>query len=1068
MTKVLNIALDDRRTGAGASGRLLHEALLQRGVDSELWVFHKTSHVCRVFAFSAKQKIPLLRAKEVAEMLQGRSAASFDVIHIHGLGMHVPVRLLPSLLGHHLLWSLDGCAPYTAGCSHTAHCNQWVADAGESCSHCPIYAAKAELQQRQAESYRIKRDIYGKLPLEFLCANDWQKEQLARSIVKGKEARVWAGLVDTEALQPGNRQLARRILGIPENAFVVLLPTDIAEAQEQVLEYVRTVLQGIRPRYRGYMVLLHQGKKPLTGEWAVDERRELGSSLAPDVLGTYYRAADLQLYFSGVDSVYRPVIEAGACALPSVIFAIGAVATVLKEDTGFVIASFDEEALSALLLEGMRTPEKLAAKGMGFYTAWQQGNALEEYLKLYTDGTAGPVLPAAEDFSAVFTSGREAVREYLLKRGQEWDEQKEDTPRQKWDKKRQRHIFMDRFCRQWLEVQDPKSLTGIWDLVDVWLAVRSPQADEEFGTQEELNVHLDFCRNLREFLVRYFQATSLTQFRKLPAPCINPLAKLWYFVFLNTMAAINRAAADFDCPQEIQTEERATGYPLIFIRSMFTPYVEQKLNMHIDHVLKTNLPPALRIVTVLWLTTAPFFGGTPAQRQAVLDSIEELNRFMIKQPEFASGGLRQLFMDKTMVSLWRLSYLGGNNIKALRAYGDYLQSLAKQQYKMYTKVIRPRHRTAGEPLRIGYISTNFRQQAVAQYMANRIKYHDKARFWVKTFYLADNDGDQMTTDIKGWSEAFERLSPTGRDAFPNIARAVRESDLDLLIYGDIGMNNVTYLLGAMRLAPVQAVLVGHGTTTGLTTIDYYVSGDHEPKNAQEHYTEHVVRLPNAGVAQLPPQQSERTLTRAEFGVPEDAVLLISCANGLKHVAERDQLLADILVKAPNAHILLKPFMSPSLADGKFNKRLAAVMDKAGVSDRLHIIPPLPHSGDLMALIKLADVQLDTYPYGGWTTNLEALYYHLPIVTQAGDLARNRWGMGLLGAMGITEGIAHDEAEYVDWAVRFAQDAELRQRVVARITEQAPKVLFNGEAAQPSYEAALLKMIEDKEKKLKKK
>ena len=142
-------------------------------------------------------------------------------------------------------------------------------------------------------------------------------------------------------------------------------------------------------------------------------------------------------------------------------------------------------------------------------------------------------------------------------------------------------------------------------------------------------------------------------------------------------------------------------------------------------------------------------------------------------------------------------------------------------------------------------------------------------------------------------------------------------------------------------------------------------------------------------------------------------------------------------------------------------------EPAGVAYRLKIIPPLADSGDLMALLMLADVQLDTYPYGGWTTNLEALYYHLPIVTQQGDMARSRWGAGLLQAMGITEGIAHSDQEYVDWAVRFAQDASLRKTLSDKITQRAPQVLFNGEAAQPSYEAALQQMVVKKEKALRK-
>jgi predicted O-linked N-acetylglucosamine transferase (SPINDLY family) len=352
-------------------------------------------------------------------------------------------------------------------------------------------------------------------------------------------------------------------------------------------------------------------------------------------------------------------------------------------------------------------------------------------------------------------------------------------------------------------------------------------------------------------------------------------------------------------------------------------------------------------------------------------------------------------------------------------------------------------------------------------MANRLKYHDRKSFFVKTFILEKNPADAMTEKIREWSDESIALPVKNFSVLPVAAKAIRESNLDLVIYGDIGMDNITYQLGAMHLAPVQAVLVGHGTTTGLSSIDYYISGDHEPANAQEHYVEQLIRLPNAGAAQLPPAQTDKVLSRADYGIPEDAVVFISCANGLKHIPERDALLAEILQQAPNAYILLKPYMSPNQMDAKFTNRLLAAAQRVGAADRMKIAPPLPQAGDLMAFLQLGDVQLDTYPYGGWTTNLEALYYHLPIVTQQGDIARSRWGAGLLQAMGIEEGIAHDEQSYVDWAVRFAKEPELRERVSARIAEMAPQVLFNGEAAQPSYEQALRQMIEQKEKKARK-
>lgn len=178
-----------------------------------------------------------------------------------------------------------------------------------------------------------------------------------------------------------------------------------------------------------------------------------------------------------------------------------------------------------------------------------------------------------------------------------------------------------------------------------------------------------------------------------------------------------------------------------------------------------------------------------------------------------------------------------------------------------------------------------------------------------------------------------------------------------------------------------------------------------------------------GVCQLPPVKNVSSLTRSSIGVPDDAILFVSCANGLKHGDSRNHLLIDILKAMDNAYLVMKPFQDFRRIDERYTKHLQTIFNDAGVGDRLVVLDPFPSAGDLMGLLCLADVQLDTYPFGGWTTNLEALYYHLPIVTQIGDLARSRWGAKMLEALGVQEGIATNEAEYVAWAIKLGRDGK---------------------------------------------
>ena len=1063
--KFLHIALDDKRYGDSAGAVLLHEKLLQNGQSSELWVFERTSERLGVHTIrTANSRLRVVRRQELAQILQGRALDGFDVVHLHGMTTLISPEVLQTLAGRRLLWSLDGCGAYTGGCSHSVHCDHWRADYEGGCRECPVYDGKPNLQQAQAQVYALKKRFYAKGKLEFLCANEWLKGQLGQSIAKGQAARVLPELLVDDIFFAGDRKMARRALGIPERAFVLVLPSNLVEGRERVLDYVRSVLEQIRNQYRGYVVLVNLGRQPLQGDWYVDEIRELDPEHEAAMVGAYYRAADLQLYLSGTDSGYRVVREASLCSLPSAVFDYGPAVELVGQEKELLIPSFSESSLTKVLLDAMANPARLEKLGTKLYMELLSANrsVLSDYLQAYCGIQPGQLL--MQDFSMLFQSGSENIAEYLQQQlDKRWPGDVKDSGDVKAEKLDQRHAYIDTFCRSWLHTVSPADPAKIWELVRVWLKIRAVSGMERFWHDDTVTAHRAFLLDLRRFLVDYLQKLTLKEFSRLPRTVWDPMTLLWYYTYLNTNSVVNRAAKEFVCPPELLHEEGHSGYPMFLLWSLFVPYVPKKLPIHPEQVLLSEVPVPLRVILIFWLVTGPYFGGTEEQRQSTLRCIEETCRFLIKRPAFLSGSMRKLLMDRIMVSLWSLSYLGGNNIQALRAYGDYLQSVVHQGYKEYEKDIRPRHRKRGEKLRVGYVSMNFRDQAVPQYMANRLRYADHERFFIKSFVLMNHGTkDSMTEHIHEWSDEWEDIEATGDKAYSQIAKAIKSSKLDLLIYADIGMNNMTYLLGAMKLAPVQAVLVGHGTSTGLSTIDYYVSGDHEPENAQEHYVEKVVRLPNAGAAQLPPAQNDHVLTRKQFQLPEDAVVFLSCANGLKHIAERDHLLIEILKRAPKAYILLKPFVAPEMIDWKLRNRIMTLAEKAGVADRIRVQGPLPQSGDLMAFIKLADVQLDTYPYGGWTTNLEALYYHLPIVTQQGSLARSRWGARMLECMGIGEGLAHNEQEYVDWAVKFAEDEALRRKVSDRIAEMAPKVLFDGQAVQPDYEKTLVRMVEEKE------
>ena len=108
------------------------------------------------------------------------------------------------------------------------------------------------------------------------------------------------------------------------------------------------------------------------------------------------------------------------------------------------------------------------------------------------------------------------------------------------------------------------------------------------------------------------------------------------------------------------------------------------------------------------------------------------------------------------------------------------------------------------------------------------------------------------------------------------ARAIGDAQLDALIYPEIGMDALTTQLASLRLAPVQAATWGHPETTGLPTIDLYLSADGlEPADADGNYSERLVRLPNLGVCVEPLTPLVSMPDLRALGLPADEPLLLS-------------------------------------------------------------------------------------------------------------------------------------------------------------------------------------------------
>lgn len=252
---------------------------------------------------------------------------------------------------------------------------------------------------------------------------------------------------------------------------------------------------------------------------------------------------------------------------------------------------------------------------------------------------------------------------------------------------------------------------------------------------------------------------------------------------------------------------------------------------------------------------------------------------------------------------------------------------------------------------------------------------------------------------------------------------------DVLVYPDIGMDYVTYFLAFARLAPVQCVTWGHPVTTGIPSIDYFLSCDSaEPPGAAAHYSERLVRLGGLPFSYARPAAPDPAKTRADFGLAEDATLYFLAQNLFKVHPDMDAALRRILERDPDGRLVLLEGHYP-----EWGRRLRARFARSlyGAQDRVVFLPRQTHD-DYMRLLALADVCLDSFPFGGGNTTYQALAMGTPVVTLPGDFLRGRLSLAIYCHLRVLECAATTVEDYADVAVRLGTDGAWRDRVAKQI------------------------------------
>jgi predicted O-linked N-acetylglucosamine transferase (SPINDLY family) len=441
----------------------------------------------------------------------------------------------------------------------------------------------------------------------------------------------------------------------------------------------------------------------------------------------------------------------------------------------------------------------------------------------------------------------------------------------------------------------------------------------------------------------------------------------------------------------------------------------------------------------LAVAAVPMMSSSPEQSERVLDDFAQA---AVELETWASSRPGALARVMGTAQPFLLAYRLENITPPVARFGG----LIGREAALTHSPARPSVRTvAGRSrLRLGIVSGQVRTHPVWQIiLRGMLEGLDKERFDLRLYdtgTLRDAETDwaarrvdhyqRQPLTIEGWADHISQEAP------------------DILFYPEVGMDPVAGALAPLRLAGLQVASWGHPVSTGLPSMDLYLSGEAiEPEGAGAHYTERLVQLPGTGVL----TRFDLPQSRRWSGPPRQPgqVRFALCQQPMKFDPRDDALLARIAKEVGACEFWVVQSNKHPWASELLMRRLATAFAAAGLDPAVYLrATPWMDQGEFLGFLDEMDVMLDCPAFSGYTTAWQAIHRGTPIVTLEGPAMRQRLAAGLLRQIGRTDGIARDVEHYLALAVEHGLRS-LRDRAQLRrgMAEAAPRADGNTNAVE---------------------
>jgi len=317
------------------------------------------------------------------------------------------------------------------------------------------------------------------------------------------------------------------------------------------------------------------------------------------------------------------------------------------------------------------------------------------------------------------------------------------------------------------------------------------------------------------------------------------------------------------------------------------------------------------------------------------------------------------------------------------------------------------------PLRIGYVSGDFGRHPVGFLLRDVVRSHDRNQFYIHCYSMMRQD-DEITIAIREHSDSWIDALLTSDD---DLTEQIRQDRIDILVdlSGHTAYNRLPTF--AAKPAPIQATWIGYFHSTGLDSIDYFITDPYtSPKGCGQLYSEIPVHLPHSRFCYSAPEYAPDV---APVPALAKGFITFGSFNRLEKLVDPVVAAWTAILKAvPDSRLVLK---AGSLDNKDVSDCLRSRFNRCGLeNDRLELRGPSSHP-DMLAQYGEIDIALDSFPFNGGMTTLEALWMGVPVVTIAGNGVVSRQSYSALANVGLLELAFPDIDAYIQGTVSLALD-----------------------------------------------